>query len=194
MKPTSPATASAISSTLSYSHHSASIIRPSWRAALRTAPANGERPRSTARVPLDVAVPGGDWLPPLVGRRPEQSALHDQAAGPLVGERIAVRTHHVALAGAAVRLDPQPKEDRPAARPSALDLRRIVATDDAADDDRPRRLPAAAAARPGAGARSSACASAAGARPGPPHGRGALSRSGALARRFGDRDRRRDGK
>src|SRR5215212_3874005 len=119
MKPASPATASASSSRESYSHHSASIMTRALGSL-------------SADVDLLVAEPCGDRGAARVERWPELPALHDQGAGPRVDRRISERSHDVAPARTPVRFDAQPQVDHAAARPAALDRRRIIAPVDPA--------------------------------------------------------------
>src|SRR5258705_11039030 len=68
-----------------------------------------------------------------VERGPEQTALHDQRAGPLIDRGAAERAHHVAPAWPSVGLDPEPQIDDSTTRPAIPHGRRIIASGDPPD-------------------------------------------------------------
>src|SRR5690606_30799914 len=117
MKPTSPATAPAISSTLSYSHHSASIISGSCLRQRIAAPDWKFPALASAPFLLDIAIPGRDGAPRRVRGGAEEGSLLDQPARPLVDCRNPARTIDFALGSPAIGKDPDRDEHGAAARP-----------------------------------------------------------------------------
>src|SRR5437763_7839607 len=108
----------------------------------------GALSQSTADVDLLVAEPCGDRDAPCVERGAELRSLHQQRAGPLVGQRIAERAHDVAAARAAVRLNAQSHVDRCATWPAVADARRIIPPGDSPDQACRNRYAAPATSRP----------------------------------------------
>src|SRR3712207_4383840 len=100
MKPTSPATASAISSGLSYSHHSTSIMSE----------------------PLPVSHLRCNRFAAFIQRRAVDEARGDEAAGHLVGLRIAAGLIGPAIRHPPIRLDREDDEGAAAARPPPAKL------------------------------------------------------------------------
>src|SRR5436190_16855996 len=101
MKPMSPATASAISSASSYSHHSASIIESAPVPAVRLPQARAKCQCSGADRFLGITGPVDHGTAIGVGRRPVAEFRHGETAGPLVDGPVTAGAHHFATEGPA---------------------------------------------------------------------------------------------